>query len=308
MSFIFQRSTQVLDADSVLTALERSLAMIEFDLQRRVLWVNSSFAQVMGYTEPELLGMSHNQFCSDEFSHSSEYIEFWEMLKHGEKIQRKILRIAKDGSKLWFEATYMPIVDPQGNIEGVLKIATDITMRENNNLDLVSELLSSSNQLKLRSQEGTSRNQELVVAMQTMVHELNLTLTMLGHLEKDFKSIYLIIQAVKDIAEQTNLLALNATIEAARAGEHGRGFEVVAKEVRKLSQQTKSTIIQAEQQISTFKTKIVKVSEDTNVSKINLAARESLIQDIIEEFEKINQTANNLDQEAQKFKHLFLDN
>lgn len=48
LSFIFQRSTQVSNVYSVLTALERSLAMIEFDLQRGVLWVNSSFAQVMG--------------------------------------------------------------------------------------------------------------------------------------------------------------------------------------------------------------------------------------------------------------------
>ncbi|CAJ1316884.1 methyl-accepting chemotaxis protein [Paenibacillus nuruki] len=308
MNFIARRSTQVLEADSVLTALEYSLAMIEFDLQHQVLWVNSPFAKVMGYTESEILGMLHHQFCSDEFVSSPEYVEFWTMLTRGEKIQRKILRIAKNGSKLWFEATYMPIIDHLGNIEGILKIATDITWRENNNLALVSELLASSSHLKLRAHEGTSRNQELSTVMQNMVHELNLTLATLSDLENNFKSIYTIIQGVKDIAEQTNLLALNATIEAARAGEHGRGFEVVAKEVRKLSQQTKATIMQAEQQISDFKKNIVKVSEDTNESKSNLATREALIHHIIEEFEHINQTANLLDKEAQKFRQLFLDN
>jgi heme-based aerotactic transducer len=51
-----------------------------------------------------------------------------------------------------------------------------------------------------------------------------------------------VTEIVSSIADQTNLLALNAAIEAARAGDQGRGFAVVANEVRKLAEQTKSSL------------------------------------------------------------------
>ncbi|MFA9558335.1 methyl-accepting chemotaxis protein [Evansella sp. AB-rgal1] len=74
--------------------------------------------------------------------------------------------------------------------------------------------------------------------LQMIIGELNETFSQLNRKIEETNSF---ASTIKDITEQTNLLALNASIEAARAGEAGKGFSVVASEIRKLAETTRST-------------------------------------------------------------------
>jgi methyl-accepting chemotaxis protein len=88
--------------------------------------------------------------------------------------------------------------------------------------------------------------------------ELNL---MSSELKSEVNEILNIVSAVTSIAEETSLLSLNASIEAARAGEAGKGFSVVAKEIGKLSSNSKSAAEEISNSLNTFINKISLLTE-----------------------------------------------
>lgn len=97
-------------------------------------------------------------------------------------------------------------------------------------------------------QQNLSELLEKISFMEELSKEMIQSIYKLGESSNEITNV---IHIVQDIAEQTNVLALNSAIEAARAGEHGRGFAVLAKEVQKLAEQTKDSIIKIHDLIST---------------------------------------------------------
>ena len=110
-----------------MTAINQSNAVIEFDLNGNIHFANSNFLNTMGYTKEDIVGKHHSIFVEDEFKESPEYEKFWETLRTGEFFNGEIVRKKKDGSLIYLQATYNPIIGIDGKPYRVMKIATDVT-------------------------------------------------------------------------------------------------------------------------------------------------------------------------------------
>ena len=108
-------------------AVNRVQAVIEFDLQGRVLTANDNFLNIMGYALDDVRGQHHRMFCDPAFVHSPEYLAFWERLGRGEFNAGEYRRVTKSGKDVWILASYNPIFDAEGKPVKVVKFATDIT-------------------------------------------------------------------------------------------------------------------------------------------------------------------------------------
>jgi methyl-accepting chemotaxis protein len=115
---------------SRLEAINRSNAIIYFDLHGKILGVNAIFLKAMGYGEKdheELIGKHHSIFVCEDYARSLEYEKFWDILRSGKYYQGEFERRKKDGSLINLQATYNPIYDESGTITKIMKVATDIT-------------------------------------------------------------------------------------------------------------------------------------------------------------------------------------
>ncbi len=113
-----------------MTALDRSLAVIEFTPGGEILHANENFLKVIGYSLNEIKGKRHRMFIDPEQAASTDYQGFWKRLAKGEFYAGEFLRIGKGHRQVWLEATYNPVIDPSGHVVRIIKLAADVTERK----------------------------------------------------------------------------------------------------------------------------------------------------------------------------------
>lgn len=117
-------------AAAALAALSKSQAIIEFDPNGTILTANENFLTAMGYMLPEVQGKNHSMFVEPSYRASTEYRIFWNNLREGKYQAAQFKRIAKDGSDVWIEASYNPVLNSAGKPIKIVKIATDVTRQK----------------------------------------------------------------------------------------------------------------------------------------------------------------------------------
>lgn len=276
-----------LNQEHLFSAIEQSLAMILFDPTGKILNANDNFAHVVGYSKEELSNMHHRELCLDTFTSSHDYTVFWRNLRDNKAFNNKVERVKKDGNILWLEAMYTPVINEAGQVEGVIKIASDIT-----NQEMI--IKNSSEEFMALVEEMTASTNEVHHASQQSVNDMG-KLQEESQIVRDYvDKIGTIAITVKDLATQSNLLGLNASIEAARAGEQGAGFSVVASEIRKMSDSSKSSAEEISKQLEQITDSVSNTVEMIKQVTDQINDNSVVIEELKNAYEHVTKTAEEL--------------
>ncbi len=200
--------------------------------------------------------------------------------------QRIVDIVPKQVYGVAFKAVCTPIQNDKGEVIGSVGIGinlqNEVKLEEmaTNLAATLEEVTASVDEISKSALSISEDNEELVVMSQNT--------------RKSTENTNEILNYIKQIADTTNMLGLNAAIEAARAGEHGRGFSVVAAEIRKLSEETKTSVAKISTVLNTIKESVSNTIGliDKNSKAIEVQA--NTIQQIEAAIQEISSTAQEL--------------
>jgi methyl-accepting chemotaxis protein len=216
------------DNEGQIEAIGKSQAVIEFTMDAMVTKANDNFLSTLGYSMQDIKGKHHSMFVEDEYRSSQEYAEFWKKLANGEPVTGEFLRIAKNGSEIWIQASYNPILDLNGKPFKVVEYSTDITSRKRA-VNEIKRIL-----LRLAKGDLTTKIEdpfkgefvELGDAISAFIQDLNSTISDIN------LAVDTITNASSEISQGNNDLSTRTEQQAASLEETASSMEELTSTVR----------------------------------------------------------------------------
>ncbi len=193
------------------------------------------------------------------------------------------------------------------SVEQISEVATELV----NTMEQVASMSQDTAGFASKGQTDLSRMGEAMGSMETASKSIS------GRLEainEKAENITNVVTTITKVADQTNLLSLNAAIEAEKAGEYGRGFNVVAREIRRLADQTAVATLDIDQMVKEmqsavsagvmemdkFIAEVNQSAEDVGRISIQLARIIEQVQALSPSFENVNVSMGQQSENAQK--------
>ena len=111
------------DTQAKLAALDKSQAIIEFNLDGTIIAANDNFLDAFGYRLEDIKGRHHQILVEPNYAKSVEYRNFWDALNQGKTQSNEYKNFGRGGKELWIQATYNPILDSKGKPVKIVKFA-----------------------------------------------------------------------------------------------------------------------------------------------------------------------------------------
>jgi methyl-accepting chemotaxis protein len=124
---VTEKKLQEINISSQLEAINKSTAIIEFDIHGNILTANNNFLNISGYSLDEIQNKHHSIFCEEAYVKSKEYKLFWDKLRNGVFDSGEYFRLGKNNKKIWIKASYNPIYNIDNEVIKIVKFAQDVT-------------------------------------------------------------------------------------------------------------------------------------------------------------------------------------
>ena len=299
---VTQRKFQSADSTGQIEAISKSQAVIEFNMDGTIITANENFLAVVGYTLPEIQGRHHRLFVDEDLQQSTEYRDFWVRLNRGEFQAAEYRRLGKNGREVWIQATYSPILDQNGVPFKVVKYATDITDRKNNEKqqrlcnEVMTELVASASAGDLGQRGDMSA---LTGDYATLVAGVNTILASVGQIlsriDQTAKSLATAAEEFTATSSQMSANAENTSAQAATVAtaseQVSNNMSVVASAIEELDASI-AGIADSASSAAAVGTEAMGVAKSTNATVTKLSEGSAEIGNVVKVITSIAEQTN----------------
>ena len=213
---------RLLKTNSTLAAYKKAMdehAIVSItDPRGRIEYVNEKFIDVSGFTEPELIGSTH-KIVNSGVHPKGFFKTLWDQVLRGETWHREVCNRRKDGGLYWVNATVVPILNDDGQVESIISVRTDITAIKKTERALTAEKERAEVANKAKSDFLANMSHEIrtpmnaVIGMSHLARQSTQDEQVIGYIDKIQYSAQNLLSIINDILDFSKIEAGRLDVE-----------------------------------------------------------------------------------------------